>query len=115
MFFSQINVVTSLDKSEANSIVECKDVLNNFDPKICLSSVASNLVISSTIKKMETGRLALTSACQLVSELEQEFSKLYEKNCSVKLASVLCREKNEGISILKEVKEDPNWKNERDR
>ena len=53
MFFSQINVCTSLDESEAISIVVCKDVLNNFDVKISLSSIASNLlVISSTTKKI---------------------------------------------------------------
>ena len=40
--FSQINVVTSLDEIEAIVIVECKDVLNNFDLKISLSSIASN-------------------------------------------------------------------------
>ena len=61
--FSQINVVTSLDENEAISIVECEDVLNNFDLKISLSSIASNfLVISSTIKKLEKRGLALTSA-----------------------------------------------------
>ena len=38
-----------------------KDVLNNFDLKISLSSIASNfLVISSTIKKLKTRSLALT-------------------------------------------------------
>ena len=34
--------MTSLDESEAISIVECKDVLNNYDLKISLSSIASN-------------------------------------------------------------------------
>ena len=73
-FFSQINVVTSLDEIEAISIVECKDVLNNFDRKISLSSIASNflVIIFSTIKKLETRGLSLTATCQLVSELEQE-------------------------------------------
>ena len=64
-FFSQINVVTSLDEIEAISIVECKDVLNNFDRKISLSSIASNflVIIFSTIKKLETRGLSLTAAC----------------------------------------------------
>ena len=107
--------MTSLDESEAISIVECKGVLNNFDFKISSSSFASNfLVISSTIKKLETRGLAWTSACQLVSELEQEFGNFYDKsNWFYVPKSVL--EKNEGISILKERKEDPNWKNERER
>ena len=60
------------DEREAISIVECKDFLNNFDLRISLSSIASNfLVISSTIKKLETRGLALTSACQLVSKLNK--------------------------------------------
>ena len=101
-FFSQINVVTSLDESEANSIVESKEVLNNFDLKISFSSIAYNLlVISSTIKKLETRGLSLTSASQMVSELEQEFGKLYDKRYYVKLDFNL--EKNEVFSILREV------------
>ena len=74
MFFLQINIVTPFDESEAISIVECKDVLNNSDVKTSLSFIPSYfLVISSTIKKLEKRDLALTSACQLVSELKQEF------------------------------------------
>ena len=69
------------DESEDISIVESKDVLNNFDLKISSSYVASNfLVKSSTIKKLETLGLALTSSCQLVSELELVFGKLYYKS-----------------------------------
>ena len=49
---------------------------------------------------MEMGGLALTSACQLASEL-QEFCKLYNKSYSEKLESVL--ENNVVITILKKV------------
>ena len=78
-FFSSINVVTSLDKSEAIIIVECKDVLNNLNLKMSLFFIASNfLVMQPCIKKLKTRGLALASTCQLVSEVEQEFDKLYD-------------------------------------
>ena len=91
----------SLDESEAISIVECREVLNNFDLKISWPSIASNfLAISSTIKKLETWGLPLTSACQLVSELEQEFGKFYDKSYSVKFR-VCSREKLRFLNSLR--------------
>ena len=103
MFFSQINVVTSHDESEVISIAECKDVLNNCELKINLSSIASNF-LRYIFNRQKIGNAGVSHyvACQLVSELEQEFGKLYDKRYSVKLASVFSREKWK-FSILKEV------------
>lgn len=95
-------VVVALDETEAQSIVECKKLLENYEIKLSLSFIAANFAtLSTTIEKLETRGLSLETAISSIEAVKNKFETLYDRRSIDKLNSVL--EKNRGFSTLREI------------
>ena len=59
-----------LDETEAESIKECKDLLDNLELKYSLTSIAANLdLLPATINKLKARGLKMKTALQLIEDV----------------------------------------------
>ena len=73
-------VVVALDETEAQSIVECKKLLENYEIKLSLSFIAANFAtLSTTIEKLETRGLSLETAISSIEAVKNKFERLYDR------------------------------------
>lgn len=87
---------------KAQTIIECKKLLDNFDLQVSLSFIAANFtILSSTIKRLETPGLSLESALSSIEALKKKLETIYDRKYIDKLNSAL--EKNKGFSTLSEI------------
>ena len=88
-------VIETLDETQAQSICECKELLQNVDLTYAVSFVTSNFpVMSNAIKTLETRGVPIES----IDGVEECLKQLYDKTYSVKLSNVLA--KNQGYSTI---------------
>ena len=97
-----IEVLEALDETEAQSIVECKKVVDSVELKVSLSFIAANFdIISKNIVKLEARGLSLQSAISKIEEVRNRLEGLYDRTYIDKLNYVL--KKNKGFSTLCEI------------
>lgn len=95
-------VIMEFDETEAQSIAECKEILNNVELKHSVAYIATKFtMLSTTINKLETRGLALESAVDCINKVEKNLQKMYDTAYFNKLISIL--QKNEGFSTLTEI------------
>ena len=86
-------MVVALDETDAQSILECKKLLDNCELKISLSFIAANFdIVSTAIEKLETRGLSLESAISSIEAVKNRLETLDDPRYSGRLNSVL--EKN---------------------
>ena len=88
------NAIMSFDKTEAQSIVECRELLDNVEMKVSLGFIANQFaMLSSTIEKLETRGLSLETAVGYITQVKEKLEKMYDTTYSAKLMSVLNKNK----------------------
>ena len=93
------NVVMELDETEAESIAECKQILNDAQLKFSLSHIATKFtILSKTIKRLETRGLSIESVVDLVGNVKNTLERMYDRSYYNKFMQIM--EKNEGFSTV---------------
>lgn len=95
-------VIQSLNPDEAQSILECTELLNDFELPLSLAFIDANFsVLPIAIEKLEAHGLSLKSAVELVQNVKNKISHMYDQSYIAKIKTVL--DKNPGFSILQEI------------
>ena len=73
------SVVMSFDESEAESIRECQNLMENIEMKISLSMIdVSFTIITSTINKLEARGAAIPNVIKYIRKIDTALNQLYE-------------------------------------
>lgn len=94
--------IMSFDETEAQSIAECRELLNNVEVKVSLAFIANQFsVLASTIEKLETRGLSLKTAVGYITEVKEKLENMYDRTYFDKFTSVLA--KNKGFATVKKI------------
>ncbi|XP_076043866.1 uncharacterized protein LOC143026958 [Oratosquilla oratoria] len=95
-------VFMSFDGEDSRSVKECQDLLQNVQLKTGLVFISSTFsIITSTIAKLETRGLPISTVFQLMDSVEQTLKNTSDQSYHQKLTSVLT--KNKGYERLRKI------------